>query len=111
MTPLPDTSYRISPTLLGVILLALALALVAVPVAYLVRSRRARREPKASTAQQLSPLERALALVEWASRRPSADERREALEALAYELDTAEGETAGRARARAGRPRHPRPRR
>lgn len=104
VTPLPDTTYRISPTLLGVVLLALAIALVALPVAYLVRSRRARRQPKASTTPQLSPLERALALVEWASRRPSVDERREALEALAYELDTAAGETAGRARAQGWSP-------
>jgi len=99
VTPLPETSYRISPTLLGVLLLALAIAVVGLPIAYLVRSRRARRERKASTAPQLSPLERALALVDWASRRPSVDERREALEALAYELDAEEDETAGRARA------------
>ena len=50
----------------------------------------------------LSPLERALGLVEWASRRPSVDERREALEALAYELDAEEARPpTGRAR-RAG---------
>ena len=104
VTPLPDANYRIPPTVLGVMLLALAIALVGLPVAYLARSRRARREPAASTAEQLSPLERALALVEWASRRPLAGERREALEALAYELDSAEGETAGRARAQGWSP-------
>ncbi len=103
VTPLPETSYRISPTLLGVLLLALAVALVAIPVAYLVWSRRARREPKASTRGQLSPLERALALVEWASRRPSAGERREALEALAFELD-GDGEAAETARAQGWSP-------
>jgi len=104
VTPLPETSYRISPTVLGALLLALAIALVGIPVAYLVRSRRRRREPRASTEMQLSPLERALALVEWASGRASTDERREALEALAYELDAEEGETAGRARAQGWSP-------
>ena len=109
VTPLPDTSYRISPTLLGLLLLALAVAIVAVPVGYLVRSRRTRREPRESTAAQLSPLERALALVEWASRRPSTDERREALEALAHELDTGSGENADRARAQGWSPPKPEP--
>jgi hypothetical protein len=104
VTPLPETSYGVSPTVLGVLLLALAFALVGLPVAYLVRSRRARRGPRTSTAPQLSPLERALALVEWASRRPSVDERREALEALAYELDGEEGETSDRARAQGWSP-------
>jgi hypothetical protein len=107
VTPLPDPSYRVSPTVLGVLLLAFAVALVAVPVGYLVRSRRARREPGASTAPQLSPLERALALVEWASRRPSSDERREALEALAFELDGDAGEAADRARAQGWSPPKP----
>ena len=55
----------------------------------------------------MSPLERALALVEWASRRPSVDERREALEALAYELDTADDQTARRARAQGWSPPSP----
>jgi len=104
VTPLPETSYRISPTLLGLLVFALAIALVGLPVAYLVRSRRAHREPKKNRAPQLSPLERALTLVEWASRRPSAGERREALEALAYELDSDAGETAGRARAQGWSP-------
>ena len=107
MTPLPDTSYRISPTLLGLLLLALAVALVAVPVGYLAWSRRAHRAPRGSTAPQLSPLDRALALVEWASRRPSSDERREALEALAFELDGDAGETANRARAQGWSPPKP----
>ena len=55
-------------------------------------------------APQLSPLERALALVEWASRRPSTDERREALEALAFELDAEADQTARRARAQGWSP-------
>jgi len=106
VTPLPETTYRISPTLLGLLLLALAVAIVAVPVGYLVRRRRARRVPTAKGAA-LSPLERALALVEWASKRPSVDERREALEALAYELDGEAGETAAKARAQGWSPPSP----
>jgi hypothetical protein len=108
VTPLPEPTYRISPTLLGLLLLALAAAIVAVPVGYLVRQRRARREPKAA-APALSPLERALALVEWASRRPSIDERREALEALAYELDGDADDDASRARAHGWSPPSPGP--
>jgi hypothetical protein len=89
VTPPPDPDYRVSPTLLGLALLTLAFALVAVPLGLLWRSRRRRAEPAVPTAA-LTPLERALRLVEWASRRPSVDERREALEALAYELDADE---------------------
>lgn len=99
VTPVPEPSYRVSPTALGFALLALAIALLALPVSYLVRRYRTRRAPSKSQKPSLSPLERALALVEWASRRHSVDERREALEALAYELDAEEDETANRARA------------
>ena len=110
VTPLPETTYRVSPTLLGVLLLALAVAIVAVPVGYLARGMRARREPKsADAAAALSPLERALALVEWASRRPSVDERREALEALANELDAETDDNAARARAQGWSPPSPAP--
>jgi hypothetical protein len=98
VTPLPETTYRISPTLLGLLLLALAVAIVAVPVGYVVHGRRARRVPKRDGAL-LSPLERALALVDWASTRPFVDERREALEALAHELDGEAVETAAMVRA------------
>ena len=87
VTPLPEPGYRISPTVLGVGLLVTALALLALP-AWLVWDRLRRRAGRrAQRKPSLSPLERALALVEWASRRPSAGDRREALEALAYELD------------------------
>jgi hypothetical protein len=105
VTPLPETTYRVSPTILG--LLLLALALVAVPIGYLVHRRRARREPKADGAAALSPLERALALVEWASGRSSVENRREALEALAYELDAEADETAVLARAQGWSPPSP----
>jgi hypothetical protein len=104
VTPLPKTSYRISPTLLGLLLLVLAISIVAVPVLFLVLSYRARRLPTEDRRKAMSPLERALALVEWASRRPSVDERREALEVLAYELDTADDQTARRARAQGWSP-------
>ena len=107
VTPVPEPSYRISPTVLGIALLVLAIGLLALPVAYLVRRYRARREPSRSHEPSLSPLERALALVEWASRRPSVDERREALEALAYELDAEADETASRARAQGWSPPSP----
>jgi hypothetical protein len=104
VTPVPEPSYRISPTLLGLALLTLAIALLALPISYLVRRYRARRALTGTPKPTLSPLERALALVEWASRRPSVDERREALEALAYELDTKTDETASRARAQGWSP-------
>ena len=106
VTPLPEPEYRVSPTLLGLALLALALALVAVPLGLLWRSRRRRSEPAAKT-PALSPLERALRLVEWASRRPSAEVRREALEALAYELDA--DERAAKARKHGWSPPTPEP--
>ena len=93
VTPIPEPSYRISPTVLGVVLLALASRCSRSPV-YLLRRRRARRAPKRTLRPALSPLERALGLVEWASRRPSVDEKREALEALAFELDAEEDEAA-----------------
>lgn len=86
VTPLPDPQYRISPTVLGLALLALAVALLALPVWLVSRVRGRRGVPEAEAGPALSPLERALRLVEWASRRPSVDERREALEALAFEL-------------------------
>lgn len=91
VTPLPGPSYRVSPALLGIGLLALACALLALPAWLLWDRRRRRAAPAADRGASLSPLERALALVEWASRRPSVDERREALEVLAVELDGADG--------------------
>jgi hypothetical protein len=87
VAPLPEPDHRISPNVLGVVLLALALGLLAIP-GFLVWDRRRRHAlARVDTGPAASPLERALRLVEWASRRPSVDERREALEALAYELD------------------------
>ena len=107
VTPVPEPSYRISPTALGLALLVLAIALLALPAVYLVRRYRARRATSSAQKPSLSPLERALALVEWASRRPSVDERREALEALAYELDAEADSTANRVRAQGWSPPSP----
>jgi hypothetical protein len=87
VTPLPEPTYRVSPTILGLGLFACALALLAIP-SWLVEGRlRRRTSTQADTTPTLTPLERTLALVEWASKRPSVDDRREALEALAVELD------------------------
>jgi hypothetical protein len=98
VTPLPEPSYRISPTFFGVALLAFALALLVLPV-WLVWDRRRRGEAlQGERGAVLSPRERALALVEWASRRPSIDDRREALEVLASELETDRDERAATAR-------------
>ena len=106
VTPLPEPAYRVSPLLLGLALLSLAFALVAVPLGLLWRSWRRRAAPMATT-PSLSPLEHALRLVEWASGRPSVDARREALEALAYELDA--DERAARVREKGWSPPTPQP--
>lgn len=107
VTPVSEPDYRVAPAVLGPALLAFALALLAIP-GFLVWDRRRRSAVHAVEAgPALSPLERALRLVEWASRRPSVDERREALEALAYELEA--DERAARARERGWSPPAPEP--
>lgn len=88
VTPLPEADYRISPAALGLGLLAAALALLALPAVLLVRWLRARRPVPVVVAEpELTPLERALRLVEWANERANGAERREALEHLAVELE------------------------
>jgi hypothetical protein len=88
VTPLPDPDYRIPPALLGGGLLAAALALLVLPIGLaVVWIRRRRPEPLPVEKHELTPLERALRLVEWASGREDGVERREALERLAFELD------------------------
>jgi hypothetical protein len=110
VAPLPDPEYRLSPTILGLGLLALAVALLALPAWLVSRLRRRRAVPGAEAAPALSPLERALRLVEWASRRPSVDERREALEALAFELGHEEDDgSAKKAREQGWSPPSPEP--
>jgi hypothetical protein len=107
VAPVAEPDYRISPTALGVALLSVALALLALPV-WRIQHRRARVAPQVQERPALSPLERALALVEWASHRPSVDDRREALEALAHELEGGEDdELVRRAREQGWRPPSP----
>jgi len=110
VAPLPEPEYRISPTALGIAMLALALALLAVPVWFVWGRRRRNATPAADAGPPVSPLERALQLVEWASRRPSVDERREALEVLALELGHEQaGDSAERARRQGWSPPSPEP--
>jgi hypothetical protein len=110
VTPLPEPDYRISPTVLGLALLVLGVALLTLPTGLLVaRGRRRRAASQVEAGPALSPLERALRVVEWASRRPSVDERREALEALAFELGNEDAPTADRARRQGWSPPTPEP--
>ena len=86
--PLPEATFRIPPPLLGAALLVAAAALLAFPA--LVVGRALRREPPPvveESGPELTPLERALALVEWARDRPDGTDRRKALEVLAGELE------------------------
>lgn len=85
--PLPEPSYRIAPPLLAAALLAGALALLALPAALVARAVRSRRPPPPEPEPELSPLERAVLLVEWARGREDGEDRRKALELLAFELD------------------------
>lgn len=95
--PLPALSHRVSPGLLAAGLLLGALALLALPAVLVARVlRRVPAEVEAAE-PELTSLERALALVEWA-RDHSIEERREALEALAMELDESDLALAARAR-------------
>ncbi len=92
VTPLPEASYRFPPTLFGIALLGSALALLVLPVGLVVGSLRRRRKPPVVEEEEepeLSSLERALVLVEW-TLDGNAEERREALETLAGELDAEE---------------------
>jgi hypothetical protein len=91
VAPLHEPDYRVSPTVLGAGLIVGALALLALPVALLVGWWRRRRPPPVAVEEpELTPLERALRLVEWAGERENGAERREALELLAFELEAAE---------------------
>ena len=104
VTPLPALSYRVTPAVLAAGLLLGALALLALPAVLVVRALRRRPAEVGVSGPELTPLERALELVEW-SRGRSVDERREALEALATVLDDLdEAGLAERARGRAWPP-------
>ena len=89
VTPLPAATFRISPWLLGPLLLAVAVALIV--FAGVVFWRVLRREPAPvveETGPELTPLERALQLVEWSCGQANGTDRRKALEVLASELAT-----------------------
>jgi hypothetical protein len=112
ITPLPEPSYRLPPELLGGVLVGGAAALLAFPAGLAARELRRRRRPGDETESELPPLERALLLVERARDEGEAEERREALEALAFELDaTSEEVRAREVRALAWSPADPLPER
>jgi hypothetical protein len=91
VAPVPEPDYRISPTLLGAGLIGGALALLTLPAALAVGWWRRRRPEQVVVEEpELTPLERALRLVEWAGGRENGAERREALEHLAVELQAVE---------------------
>jgi len=91
VTPLPAISQRMSATTLGVILLLLAAALLVLPATLFLRWWRTRRQPPPPEPKpEPTPLERAIALVEWSLARENGAERRAALDALATELDVVE---------------------
>jgi hypothetical protein len=86
LAPVDEPSFRAPAWLLGGALLAAALALLALPTTLIVREVR-RRRPAPQAEAQLSPLELALQRVERVRDHGDAGEQREALEALAFELD------------------------
>jgi len=86
LAPVAEPTYRVPSWLLGGALLVAALALLAFPVTLVVREFR-RRRPAPESEQRLSPLELAVLRVERVRDHGDAEEQREALEALAHELD------------------------
>jgi hypothetical protein len=85
---LPPPSYSASPALVVGGLLLAGLALLAWPARLGLRAWRGRRAPVVqAAAPSLTPLQRALLLVEWARERPNGDDRRRSLEVLADELE------------------------
>jgi hypothetical protein len=87
VTPLPDATFRVSPWLLGPVLLVVAVALLAFAAIVFWRVLRRKRAPVVEeSGPELTPLERALQLVEWSCEQPNGADRRKALEVLAGEL-------------------------
>jgi hypothetical protein len=82
----PARTYRARPALLAGLVLGAALLLALVPALLAGRALRARWRA-ARRQRPLSPLERALVLVDWSARRDDAEDRRKALEALAVVLE------------------------
>jgi hypothetical protein len=83
----PSATYRTSPESIAAVALGAAFLFLLFPAT--LAARYAHRRWKASRRpRQLSPLERALVLVEWTGRRADGEhERRKALEALADALE------------------------
>lgn len=106
LAPVDEPSFRAPAWLLGGALLSVALALLALPATLIVREVR-RRRPEPQAEAQLSPLQLALQRVERMRDHGDAEEQREALEALAFELD-GDGRAA-RVRALAWQPAAPSP--
>lgn len=86
LAPLAEPSYRSSAWLIAGGLLSAAFALLALPATLVARELR-RRRPEPETGPRLSALERAVLRVESTRDRGDPDRQREALEALAFELD------------------------
>jgi hypothetical protein len=99
---LPETSYRISPTLLVAILFTLALLSTAAAGGLVIRQLRPEAsvpEPVAPVEPPASPLEDALGQLDVALANGHVDEQRKALERLARELGSrGEDALAGEAR-------------
>ncbi|MEJ7793134.1 MAG: hypothetical protein WKF65_14280 [Gaiellaceae bacterium] len=88
LAPVLEPSYRLPPPLLGGLLFTGAAALLALPAGLAAQAlHRRRREQAGEKEPELSPLERALAYLEWARDHGTEEETREALEALAFALD------------------------
>jgi hypothetical protein len=111
ISSMPDVTYRISPALLGTGLLLLAGLLLALPGWFTWSWFRSRRKPPpVEEAPELTPLERALVLVDQARDSVDGENRRKALEVLAVELDEARrAEHAEEARRLAWSPSEPTP--
>jgi hypothetical protein len=91
-TPLPALSYRVNPLILAAIFVAVGLLLVGLPARATVRWwRRRRPAPEPVPEIELSPLERARALVVWSCEHGDSADRRRALSNLAVELARSDG--------------------
>ena len=90
LQPLPEPSYRVSPGVLAAGLFAGAALLLVLPAWMTIAWwRRRRPEPVVEEGPELTPLERALRMVQQERANPAGRVRREALELLAHELDAA----------------------
>lgn len=81
----PEPTYRARPAVLAALSLGAALLLALIPATMAGRAVRDRWRA-AHRRGPLTPLDRALLLVDWSARRGDAEDRRKALEALAVVL-------------------------